>query len=330
MTVSTAPMAACARPPRDAYEIFRTCAEHDQSDIPVMSFEAFLAGLAHPWPGLAAERYLGFLDGEPVGFLQLNLPQRDNLHNVSIDQLMVLPRARRRGVGRALLGLAVERAQALGRKHLMGSTVEGHPDGSAFARAVGAAPGLTDTRSRLDVRTVDQPRLDALLTDAWAHAEGYRLILWTGVPAEEIIDDVAYLDGRYNVDAPVGDLALEQERVDAEKVRETELCRIARGQTTYSVGALHGERLVAWTEICGLGAAPAHAWQSLTLVAREHRGHRLGMLVKLANLAQVRQLRPRLEAIDTFNAAANEHMTRINLAMGFRAVDSSVHWQLTR
>jgi GNAT superfamily N-acetyltransferase len=325
MTVSTGPMAS----PRDAWEVVRACAEHDQPDMPTMSFDAYLDTLAHPWPGLTTERHLGFLDGEPVGYLQLTLPQRDNLQNMTVEPA-VLPAARRRGVGRALLDLALDRAEALGRKHLTGSAVEAHPDGAAFARAAGATPAMAETRSRLDLRPADQARLDALLADAWAHADGYRLILWTGVPPDEVIDDVAYLDSRFYLDAPIGDLAVEPERVDAAKVRETELCRLLRGQSTYNVGALHGERLVAWTELSGLADQPTHAWQSITLVAREHRGHRLGMLIKLANLAQARRLRPRLEAIDTYNAADNGHMIGINEAMGFRAVDSSVLWQLTR
>jgi GNAT superfamily N-acetyltransferase len=324
MTVSTGPLVS----PREAHAIVLACAEHDQPDIPGVSVDSYLIGFAHPWPGLACERYLGYLDGEPAGLLELGLPQRDNLDNAHVD-LMVLPAARRHGVGRALFDLAVERAHASGRKTLMGPTIQRHPDGAAFARAVGAAPGLEETRSRLDPRTVDQPRLDALLADAWAHADGYRLILWTGEPPAEIIDDVAYLDGRFNADAPIGDLALEPEKVDAEKIREIERRRTLCGWITYHAGALHDDRLVAWTTVAGERARPAHAWQSITLVAPEHRGHRLGMLVKLANLAHVRQLRPGLEAIDTYNAAANVHMLRINVAMGFREVGSAIEWQLS-
>jgi hypothetical protein len=42
-----------------------------------------------------------------------------------------------------------------------------------------------------------------------------------------------------------------------------------------------------------------------------HRGHRLGLIIKIENLRYARQHRPGLRAIDTFNASANEHMLDI-------------------
>ncbi|MFC7273889.1 GNAT family N-acetyltransferase [Paractinoplanes rhizophilus] len=314
--------------PADAYEIYRVCAERDTPDIPPLSLESFVARLANPFPGADNEHYLAWLDGRAVGYLSIELPLLDNLDNANVD-LTVLPSWRRRGAGRALLDLAVRRVRELGRKHVIAPAMSRHPDGALFATAVDAKPALEEVRSRLDLGTVDQARHAVLLADAWEHAAGYRLILWTGVAPDEIIDDVAYLDGRLNADAPTGELAWEPEKVDAAKVREGELRAARRGRSSYHAGALHGDRLVAWTRIAGDATDPAHAWQNITLVDPEHRGHRLGMLVKLANLAHVRELRPGLEAIDTLNAATNEHMLRINRALGFRALDSVTFWQLT-
>jgi GNAT superfamily N-acetyltransferase len=309
-----------------AYQIARTCQEYDQPDVPFSSLENYRAVLANTWPGYGYERYLGFLDGSPVGLMSLALPQQDNVANVDVD-LAVLPSARRHGVGRALWDVAVERALALGRRHLIGPTVQTHPDGGAFATAMGATAGLEEIRSRLDVRTLDQPRLDEMLTEAWKKAQGYRLITWVGVPPDEIIDDVASLDSRFNAEAPVGDLPWEPEKVDAQRVREGELARIARGRTSYHAGALHGDRLVAWTTLTVHVERPAQSWQNITLVDPAHRGHRLGMVVKLENLRRAREAEPGLEVIDTFNATSNEHMLQINREMGFREVESSVQWQ---
>jgi GNAT superfamily N-acetyltransferase len=314
--------------PELAYQIVSACSEFDQPDIPVEPIAAFRATLELPWPGHLHERYLGLLDGAPVGFLSLGLSQHDNLANMHVE-LKVLPSARRHGVGRALHELAVERARAVGRKVLLGSTVERHPDGAAFATALGARLGLEDIRSRLDVRAVDQPLLDGMLAEAWRHAEGYRVVRWQGSPPDEIIDDVAYLEGRLNADAPTGDLPLEPEKIDAERLREGETWRSRRGRVSYHTAALHGDRAVAWTEIVGPVAEPAHAWQNTTIVDPAHRGRRLGTVVKLENLRYVRELRPGLEAIDTFNAASNQHMLRINRAMGFAAVVSVLNWQQT-
>ena len=70
-----------------------------------------------------------------------------------------------------------------------------------------------------------------------------------------------------------------------------------------------------------------HAWQQITLVHPEHRGHRLGMIVKAVNLRTLRAQEPAVRMIDTFNAEVNTHMIAINEAMGFRAVDRWANWQ---
>ena len=324
MSLLVGPLVAAA----DAYEIFRACEVHDKPDIPVISRDNFVARLAQPWPGSDHEHYLAYVDGAPVGYVDMELPNLDNPGNVQVE-LSVLPGYRRRGVGRALIDTVVERARVAGRKTVIGHVMSRHPDGSKFAAAMDARPGLEEVRSRLDVRVLDQARLDLLYADAWRHAAGYRLTQWTGVPPAEIIDDVAYLDSRLNVDAPVGDPVWEPVKIDAEKIREGEQRAARRGRVSYHAGALYGSRLVAWTKIAGDVVNEAHAWQNITLVAPEHRGRRLGTLVKIANLAQVRALRPGVERIDTCNAASNEPMLRINRAMGFRPIDSLTYWQMS-
>ncbi|MBU2663181.1 GNAT family N-acetyltransferase [Actinoplanes bogorensis] len=322
MRVSTGPLTSH----EIVYDIASVTAHHDHPDIPFSIRKNFLAAFDNPPPGTLIERYLGYLDDEPVGYLELGFPQLDNLDNVGID-LMVRPDRRRHGVGRALMELAVERAGAHHRTHLMGETVDRHPDGAAFAEAVGAKVGLTDLRSRLDVTALDEKRLAELRAEAEKHAEGYTLRRWTGVPPDELIDDVAYLEGRLNADAPIGDLALEPEKVDADRLRQDHRAREARGRRSYQTGALMNGRVVAWTWLVAEVDQPVHAWQSTTIVDPEHRGHRLGLLVKLENLAHIRAEKPALEAIDTFNAAANTYMLKVNRAMGFRAADVWTGWQ---
>jgi GNAT superfamily N-acetyltransferase len=324
MRISTGPLTDVEA----AHRISQVCGLHDQPDVPVPTLATFQTALANPHPGHEFERYLGCLDDVPVGYLSLGLPQHDNQATVNVE-LCVRPEHRRHGVGRALFQVAVDRAGALGRRHLIGPSVQTHPDGAAFATAMGARRGLEEVRSRLDLRTADQARFDALLAEAWTHAGGYSLIQWIGVPPDEVIDDAAYLDSRLIGDAPVGDLAWEPEQVDADQVRRTELNRIERGRAAYHSGVLAGSRMIAWTTIAGQVARPEQAWQLITLVDPEHRGHRLGLVVKLENLRHARANRPGLEVIDTFNAATNEHMLAINRRMGFRAMESLVQWQVT-
>ena len=67
--------------------------------------------------------------------------------------------------------------------------------------------------------------------------------------------------------------------------------------------------------------------QEDTLVRREHRGHRLGMLLKLANLAEVQRLFPGHPAVLTFNAEENRHMLDVNEVVGFVPIGYEGAWR---
>jgi GNAT superfamily N-acetyltransferase len=317
-----------------AYQVGRAALATDLPDFP-QSRARFVGMLRTPFPGWAVEYVLATADGEPAGVLMLFLPQLDNTSNVQLE-LAVHPDHRRRGVGQALHGHARRRAEQLGRTRLLGMAVASLPDGPArpaagaeFAVAMGAKPALAEVRRRLDLSTVDEAELDRMLSAAWSRADGYSVVRWRGAPTEEYVHDVAYLDGRLLEDAPTGDLAVEPEKVDADRVRGVEAALAARGARTYHSGVRHDEsgRLVAWTTISLSRDVGWHAFQQITIVDPTHRGHRLGMIVKIENLRHALAREPELRVIDTFNAAANEHMIAINEAMGFRPVDAWENWQ---
>jgi hypothetical protein len=62
----------------------------------------------------------------------------------------------------------------------------------------------------------------------------------------------------------------------------------------------------------------AHQWG--TLVGRDHRGHRLGAAVKVANLRALQRARPDVTVIQTENAETNAFMVSINERLGFQVV----------
>jgi RimJ/RimL family protein N-acetyltransferase len=53
-------------------------------------------------------------------------------------------------------------------------------------------------------------------------------------------------------------------------------------------------------------------------VARPHRGHRLGLLVKAAMMEWLMAAEPGLERILTENASSNRHMIAINEELGYQ------------
>jgi len=75
-------------------------------------------------------------------------------------------------------------------------------------------------------------------------------------------------------------------------------------------------------------AQPEIAYQWSTIVNPAHRGHRLGVVVKLANIDALRANWPSVHSINTWNAGVNDHMVAINEAMGFQAIEQWREWQL--
>lgn len=69
--------------------------------------------------------------------------------------------------------------------------------------------------------------------------------------------------------------------------------------------------------------------QFATVVAREHRGHRLGILVKLANLKLIDGHASAAKRIFTWNAESNVHMIRVNEELGFEVAGKAFNWQKT-
>jgi hypothetical protein len=66
--------------------------------------------------------------------------------------------------------------------------------------------------------------------------------------------------------------------------------------------------------------------QHNTIVLKEHRGHRLGMLLKVANIRRLQSMAPGHPSIITFNAEENRHMLDVNEAVGFEPMGYEGAW----
>jgi len=341
VTIHVTPLARTDIAGLEAFNAIETAAQReDVPDFPVLSTRASLIRLRHDWPGQRSHLFLAADrtgPDQPVGVLRVDLPQLDNTELASLN-LSVHPAHRRRGVGRALYEAAVAFARENGRRVIHAETVTTVPGGPprdpgdghrAFAEAMGAKLGLVEVRRRLDLDTVDRSGWDEASADASTHAAGYSCVRWTGTTPDDLIAEVAALDSRLNLDAPMGDLTIEAERIDAARTREVEEAIRIRGRRPYHCGLRHDASgaLAAWTHLTYDPDQTEHAWQQITIVDPAHRGHRLGMSVKLENLRHALAHEPGTRWIDTWNAAENTHMIAINEALGFRPVDGWQIWQ---
>jgi GNAT superfamily N-acetyltransferase len=252
--------------------------------------------------------------GGVLGWYWLRLPDRENRH-VGFLSLSVHPEHRRRGTGTALLRHAAQRGVADGRTALGGETFEGGT-GDAFAKRIGAKPGVLEARRLLDITAIPPGKVAALRAKAAAAASGYSLASWTGPVPEEQVPGYAYVREAMN-DAPSD---YEDQRWDTQRVRDVVNPRIERSvNQRYTMVAIHGAtgQTAAFTEIDVAPDVPGWGYQDNTGVARPHRGHRLGLLLKVAMLQWLATAEPEVRKIITWNAAINDHMIAINEQLGF-------------
>jgi len=265
---------------------------------------------------------------EVVGALRLIVPTKDN-PTVAIIDVAVHPAHRRRGIGSMLLAEGVRLAQERGRTDLLAEIDEPGEGtaGRAFALRHGWTCDLLETRRDL-VLPVDYERLAALEAEARAASHGYDLVRWRDSTPDELLDDRADLERRMTTDAPHGDLPVEEEQWDGQRIREYEASHVARGRTVLSAGAVRDGRLVAFTELQVPLADPRRAHQGGTLVVPEHRGHRLGALLKTAVLRELAATLPEVRRISTYNFESNAPMVAVNEALGFRPAGQLSTWSV--
>jgi hypothetical protein len=77
-------------------------------------------------------------------------------------------------------------------------------------------------------------------------------------------------------------------------------------------------RLVGFTEVGLARADRRRAFQWGTMVLSAHRGHRLGLLLKLVVLQELAVASPATRCVSTWNAQENGPMIAVNEALGAR------------
>jgi GNAT superfamily N-acetyltransferase len=297
----------------------------DEPHLPPMTLPWFRAWWAYGYAGNPMQSWLATDEtGQPVGSYLLELPDRDNRES-AFAFVLVPPSRRRQGIGRALLAHLAARSAEAGRRLLLSETRVGGP-ASAFAATTGGTPGMRGVRRRLDLDASMPARLQALRAAAQPYATAYELRSWQGQAPAEFVEGLC---ATYTAmgDSP-HDESFEAETWDAARLESSQERELAQGHRCYSVAALSASgEMAALTQVSVDPGLPEWGWQQITAVIRPHRGHRLGLLVKVAMMHELARHERALRHIMTSNAAPNQHMIAINERLGYQVTDYIQSWE---
>jgi len=281
-----------------------------------------------------------------VGAVTFSGPREAGARELEFE-LLASADARGAGVEEALLDHLISAARELGRDVLQTYSI--HPISDEHSRlspptGFGTIPHdyqgrfledhgfvlqQVDRNSAFDLNAdLDDVRARLAAAEEFA-GDDYRTVVWTSPTPPEYADGFAFALSRMATDVPMSGLTITEEVWDAERVRRRDARLAASGRLVSVAAVVHvpSARVVAYNELT-VGAdraRPSHQWG--TLVVREHRGHRLGTVVKCANILRWRELVPASPFISTFNAEENRPMLDVNEAIGFQPVAHGGAWR---
>ena len=312
-------------------ETFRLISGHDDHALSAAEL------LPHFQPTALATRFLWLVleGGRSVGRVGLDLPH-EGAEKMALTFIELHPDVWGRGIGTRALALVEQTAKQDGRSVLQcyaehpqepgprleaptgfGSIpAQGHA--ARFLQARGFSLEQVERGSVLDLATGTE-QVEPLLAQARAASSDYRIVSWFAPTPPEYVEGYALLESRMSTDAPAADLEVDEEIWDAERVARNDALYTEAGRTLHVVAAQHlaTRQLCAFNELAiGIDRTEA-SHQEDTLVLREHRGHRLGLLVKCENLLRWREIAPDSPRVLTYNAEENRPMLSINEVIGF-------------
>ncbi|MFT4028635.1 MAG: GNAT family N-acetyltransferase [Protaetiibacter sp.] len=256
------------------------------------------------------------------------------------------PDAEGRGVGRGLMDAVEAAARAASRSRVIAYVPEHRTDGERRVppTGFGSVPATSRSTRFMDARGYRLEQVNRLsrlelpvagIEERLAAAiEGsgsdFALHHWTGPTPERWREGIATLYTRMSTDPPDGGVGTPEDVWDAGRVASEDARRQRddpRIMVTTAVEHLPTGELAGYTVYSLPRQSHRPAQQYNTLVLPEHRGHGLGMLLKLANLRYLDEEFPGHPSALTFNAEENRPMLEVNEALGFVPVSYEGIWR---
>jgi GNAT superfamily N-acetyltransferase len=316
---------------RAAFEVNRNAELVGREQAPHWSFENFLGAMRSTDSGERMESYVGFVDGAMVSFGVIYLFLLDNTDKGFVE-VRVDPAHQRQGYGRQMLDHLMAIADADGRTQMLAETkvpideVETHPK-SRFLKSNGFIHANVELVRYLTLPVDDAEIQTWIDSAAEKHADDYRIETFSDDIPAELVPSLCVLMGQLAVDAPSGEVDFEEEVMTPERFAEHQATIKAMGRTVLETLAIAPDGTVAAQSTLSIPLDDSgDVWQWGTFVHREHRGRRLGLATKAANLRALQARFPGTKRIVTQNGETNAYMVSINVLLGFELVEASAEF----
>lgn len=322
MTVEITPLDPATATEEDlaSYYDLRLAATHtDRPGSRPPSYDAVIRRLRTPLTIYGPVQYwAGRIDGKLVGLALLGLPEEENT-GIGFAEIQVHPEHRRRGVGSELLRAIVREVQGAGRTVVFAGGVPDPGPGWPWAAKRGFKEVERIVMQSLTVATANR--------DNWRTemASDYRPVRWLERTPDEIVE--SYAQARHAIqDAPENTGSLQQPDWTVERVRSAEADYRSRNVEHRVVAAVHRStgQVAGLTEI-EIRPGANVVMQMDTAVLGEHRGHQLGLAMKAEMLRWILDERPDTTRFDTTTNSRNDHMIKVNEALGYELQNSMVN-----
>jgi GNAT superfamily N-acetyltransferase len=245
-------------------------------------------------------------------------------------QLGVRADARRQGIGRSLLGKALEVAKKSGRTMMTADSIDTIPAGRAFADAIGADVAMREVTNTVLTSAIDRSMLEEWSLTAPGRAPGYEVLVVDGLYDESFYEDVARLIVMAHEDMPFDDLDMEPMVTTAEILAErAKQLEGVLDRTTALARHVTSGQIVGYSGITVPVGEHETLQTTLTAVHRDHRGHALGKWIKAAAILRALDKYPEAIRLTTDNAMSNEPMIGINNEIGFKPEFEMIAHQAT-
>ncbi len=314
---------------RAAYDVERRAAVVGREHLAYYSWVEMAGMWRHDDPGEKKVLLGGWEDGRLVAVGALFASLLDNLDKCWVV-VFVDPEVQGRGHGREMLEAVEAVAVEQGRTVLLAETKLPF-DEATNHRYRRFAENADYSFSNVEV--VRHLHLPVPVTDLerWAaHAAvkhaGYSVETYLDEVPDHLLESFVRIFGLLAVDAPTGEAEWEEEVMTPERFRDQEAALRKAGRRVWCTVAVAPDGSVAAYSTISVPPAGARtdASQWGPVVDRAHRGRRLGMATKAANLLAVQAAHPEIKRVVTQNAETNDWMVSINEEMGFEPVEASV------